>query len=124
MTDTISSFTQLRTWQNARIFAVKVYKITLRLPSTERFGLASQLQRASVSIAANIAEGFSRNTEKEKLNFYGNALGSLTEVQSHLYIACDLNFLSHDDLQILISETVDLQKMINGLRKTAKGRNT
>jgi len=124
MTDTIKSFTQLRTWQKARELAVSAYRVTMHLPRTELYGLSSQLQRTSVSVAANIAEGFSRNTEKEKINFYGTALGSLTEVQSHLYIASDLKFVSKNELDTLINETIELQKMINGLKKSAKGRNT
>jgi len=124
MTETISSFTQLRTWQKAREFAVMVYRTTAKLPGSERYGISSQLQRASVSIAANIAEGFSRNTAKEKIQFYGIALGSLTEVQSHLYIASDLSFVTKTELTELIEETIDLQRMINGLKKSAKGRNT
>lgn len=82
------------------------------------------MQRAGVSIAANIAEGFSRNTAKEKIQFYATALGSLTEVQSHLYIACDLKFLDSRMLDKLINETIEVQKMINGLKKSAMGRNT
>lgn len=120
----ITSFTQLRSWQNAKDFAVHIYKIAGSLPATEKFGLASQLQRASVSIAANIAEGFSRNTAKEKINFYSMALGSLTEVQSHLYIAQALEFINTETTEVLIDETIDLHKMINGLKKTAIGRNT
>jgi four helix bundle protein len=75
MTETIKSFTQLRTWQKAREFAVTIYKTTTNIPVSERYGISSQLQRASVSIAANIAEGFSRNTEKDKLNFTVSLLG-------------------------------------------------
>ena len=124
MTESIKTFTELRTWQKAREFAVEIYRTTLKLPISERYGLASQLQRASVSVAANIAEGFSRNTEKEKVNFYAMSLGSLTEVQSHLYIATDLEFFTKDELTKLINETIELHKMINGLKKSAKGRNT
>ncbi len=86
--------------------------------------MSSQLRRATVSVAANIAEGFSRNTAKEKLNFYGMSLGSLTEVQSHLYIAHDLGFVSKSQLVLHIDESVAIQKMINGLKKSAKGRDT
>jgi four helix bundle protein len=124
MDEKITSFTQLRTWQKARELAVYVYKITLEFPSSEKFGLSSQLQRASVSVAANIAEGFSRSGPKDKAQFYGVALGSLTETLSHAYIANDLGFIKKDKLLIMEESAGDLHRMINGLIKSAPGRNT
>lgn len=121
MAESITSFTQLSTWQKARVFAVEVYKATNLMPGTEKYGLVSQLQRASVSVAANIAEGFSRRTSKDKVQFYRVALGSITEAQSHLYIANDLKFLNDDDLTSLIDLSVELHKMINGMIKSAGG---
>lgn len=124
MTGKIYSFTQLRLWQGARVLAVEIYKFTENFPSLEQFGLTSQIRRSSVSVAANIAEGFLRNTAKEKLNFYSMALGSLTETQSHAYIASDLDFLTNEQLDGIINSATELSKMINGLKKTAQGRNT
>ncbi len=121
MAESITSFTQLITWQKARSLAVQVYKVANSMPTTERYGIVSQLQRASVSIAANIAEGFSRSTSKNKIQFYRVAIGSLTEVQSHLYIANDLDYLSGKDLDRLIKDSIEVQKMINGMIKTAGG---
>jgi four helix bundle protein len=118
----IASFTQLRTWQKAREFAVKTYEVTRKFPSEEKFGLSSQMQRSATSIPANIAEGFSRNSAKEKVQFYHIALGSLTETLSHSYIAHDLGFLSQDALEYYIEETEVLHKMINGMIKTSQGR--
>ena len=120
----ITSFTDLRSWQQARELSVMLYRLTMDFPISERFGLTSQMRRAGVSVAANIAEGFSRNTAKDKINFYGMALGSLTETQSHVYIAQDLEFLTEDNLLIIMEITGTLHKMINGLIKTAQGRNT
>ena len=124
MTETIQSFTQLRTWQKARGFAIDVYEATKQLPAAEKYGLTSQLQRAAVSVAANIAEGFSRNTAKEKINFYGIALGSLTEIESHFYIASDLGFVNKNLLVPIFIDINDLKRMISGLSKSAKGKNT
>jgi four helix bundle protein len=118
----IHSFTQLRTWQMARELAVNVYKLTGNFPKTEQFGLSSQMRRSGVSVAANIAEGFSRNTAKEKANFYSMALGSLTEVESHAYIAFDLEYIGEETLNGILLQTSDLHKMINGLMKSAQGR--
>ncbi|OGL30944.1 hypothetical protein A3F37_00245 [Candidatus Saccharibacteria bacterium RIFCSPHIGHO2_12_FULL_41_12] len=115
-------FTQLRAWQNARKFAVEVYRLTSEFPSDERYGLTAQIRRSSVSVSANIAEGFSRQGAKEKAQFYSIALGSLTETLSHAYIANDLGFLPSDRLQLLEEKVTDIHKMTNGLIKSAKGR--
>ena len=123
MSEKISSFTQLRTWQKARQLAVQLYRLAESFPASERFGLSSQVKRAAASIAANIAEGFSRNGKRDKIQFYAIALGSLTETVSHCYIAFDLGYLSKDDLHIIESESTDLHKMINGLIKSAQERN-
>lgn len=121
MAEIITSFTQLTTWQKARLFAVEVYKETNLMPGTEKYGLVSQLQRASVSVAANIAEGFSRRTRKDKIQFYRVALGSITEIQSHLYIANDLGYLKDGDLEKLVDQSIEIHKMINGMIKSAGG---
>ena len=124
MAEKITSFTQLRTWQEARKFAVEIYKITEDLPAHERFGLVSQMHRAAVSVAANIAEGFSRNTANDKIRFYAMALGSLTEILSHAFIARDIGFLSATKLEYIDRQMTELHKMINGMMKSAKGKNT
>jgi four helix bundle protein len=118
----ISSFTQLRTWQSARTLAGLIYKITGNFPSSEQFGLTSQIRRSSVSIAANIAEGFSRSTARDKRHFYTIALGSLTETESHAYIAADIGYLPTAHLEELLQASGDLQKMLRGLMRTADER--
>jgi four helix bundle protein len=118
----IHSFTQLRSWQMAREFAVTVYRLTESFPPSEQFGLTSQMRRASVSVAANIAEGFSRSTARDKSHFYSMALGSLTETVSNAYIASDLRYVKTLELSAMISQMTDLHKMINGLMKSAQGR--
>ncbi len=118
----ITSFTQLRSWQNARSLAVGVYKLAEKFPAAERFGLISQIQRSAVSVPANIAEGFSRTGSKEKAQFYSVALGSLTETLSHAYITCDLGSVTQEDLKLMELKTTDLHKMINGLIKSVQRR--
>jgi four helix bundle protein len=122
MTEKISSFTQLNTWQQARKLATDIYQSTHNFPPEEKFGLISQIRRSAVSVAANIAEGFSRETAKDKRHFYTIALGSLTETLSHCYIAHDLHFITQEDLEALERQCLDLHKMINGLIKTAHNR--
>ncbi len=120
--DRITSFKQLRTWQRAREMAVYIYKISQNFPSTETYGLTSQIRRSATSVAANIAEGFSRASQKDKAHFYTIALGSLTETLSHAYIATDLNFIKTQELSIIEEKIEILHKMINGMIKKAPGR--
>jgi len=101
-----------------------VYKSTKSFPSQENFGLTNQIQRAIVSVTSNIAEGFSRNSAKEKINFYYTALGSLTEVQNQLVIARDLTYISSSSFKELAEQTITVNKLINGLIKSLKMRTT
>lgn len=103
---------------------LRIYKAATLFPDTERFGLINQIQRAVVSITSNISEGFSRNSDKEKLNFFYIALVSLTEVQNQLLIARDLDYISKELFKELASQTVIVSKLINGLIKSLKKHNT
>jgi four helix bundle protein len=84
------------------------------------FGLANQIRRAAVSFTSNIAEGFSRNSYKEKTQFYSISLGSLTEIQNQILIARDLEFIEKETFNEIAELTVDLNKMTNGLIKKSK----
>ncbi|MDD5626446.1 MAG: four helix bundle protein [Patescibacteria group bacterium] len=116
----IKSFTDLRVWKEGHKLVLMIYKVTQKFPREEIFGLTSQLRRAAVSFTSNIAEGFSRPSYKEKMQFYCRALGSLTEVQNQLLIARDINYLSNKDFDPVATQTIELSKMINGLIKTTK----
>lgn len=118
----ITSFTDLRTWQKARKFAVAIYEDTKSMPSDEKFGIVSQMRRSAVSIPANIAEGFSRSGIKEKIQFYHITLGSLTETLSHCYISNDLGYLADDKLKWYEEEAENIHKMVNGMIKTCQER--
>ena len=80
----IKSFTDLQVWQEGHKLVLLIYKVTKKFPKEELFGLTNQIKRAGVSITSNIAEGFSRQSYKEKLQFYYMSLGSLTEIQNQL----------------------------------------
>jgi four helix bundle protein len=80
----IRSFTDLDAWKKGHELVLMVYKITKSFPNEEVFGLTIQMRRSAVSSTSNIAEGFSRHTHKEKIQFYSIALGSVTELQNQL----------------------------------------
>lgn len=87
----------LNAWQQAIDLVVAVYSITSAFPPNEKFGLASQIQRAAVSVPANIAEGAARNGSKEFIHFLGIASGSLSELDTLLELACKLGYLSQSE---------------------------
>ncbi|MFH1968389.1 MAG: four helix bundle protein [bacterium] len=106
--DNIKSFQDLNIWKEAHSLTLMVYKHTANFPADEKFGMISQLRRASSSIPANIAEGMGRNTTKELLSFTYNARGSLSEVIYHLILSKDLNYISEETFK-------DLYERYNGL---------
>jgi four helix bundle protein len=90
---TFSRLEDIQVWQKARQLTKQIYKATENGRFSQDYGLRNQIQRASISIMANIAEGFGRRSDKEFANFLNMAHGSATEVQSHLYVALDLIYL-------------------------------
>ena len=116
----IQSFTDLIAWQEGHKLVIEIYKYTKAFPKEELFGLTNQIRRAAVSITSNLAEGFSRNSYKEKVQFYSMALGSLTEVQNQLIIAKDLQYISNLQFNTIEKNTVLVSKLINGLIKKSR----
>lgn len=106
-------FQDLEVWQKAHQLVLMVYKVTRAFPSDEKFGLVSQMRRAGVSIAANIAEGFKKRGIRDKANFYNVSQGSLEELRYYFILSKDLNYLrSNDELM----ETADaIGRMLHGL---------
>lgn len=99
-------FEDLEVWQYAHRLVLIVYKITKGFPNGERFGLISQMRRAAVSIAANIAEGFKKRGIRDKANFYNTAQGSLEELRYYLILSKDLGYLeSHGEMMEGVDST-------------------
>lgn len=116
----IRTFKDLNTWKEGHKLVLLIYKITSNFPSNENFGLINQLRRAAVSFTSNIAEGFSRKTYKEKINFYSIALGSLTEVENQIIIAHDVDYLNQEDFLRVSEQIMVVNKLTNGLIKKSK----
>lgn len=114
----IQSFTDLIAWQEAHKLAVLIYKLTGSFPKTETYSLIDQMRRSAISITSNIAEGFSRKTKKEKLQFYYTARGSLTELQNQLLLARDIGYMTAEEFTLHAEHTVTVSKLINGLIKS------
>ena len=111
----IRSYRELEVWQKAMNLVVDCYRLASQFPKTEVYGLASQLQRAVVSVPANIAEGQGRSHTKEFLNHLSIAYGSLMEVETHLQIARRLHYLDDSTLDAMLEKTGELGRMLNGL---------
>ena len=101
-----------------------VYKLTERFPKKETFGLVNQMRRCVVSITSNIAEGFSRQSYKEKIQFYSVALGSVTELQNQLLIARDVDYLEKKEFQEIAEQSVKVHKIVNGLIKRSRSHDS
>lgn len=114
----ITSFTDLYAWQEGHKLVLMVYKATKEFPTDEKFGLTSQLRRAAVSITSNIAEGFSRNSNKEKVQFFHNSLGSLTEVQNQILISRDLSYMKKEVFDAIAKQSVVAKKLTSALIKS------
>lgn len=116
----IDSFEQLKVWQESQALAVTVYTITKSFPKEEQFALTNQLRRAASSISANIAEGFGRESPKDKSHFYTMAYGSLLEIKNFLYLSQKLGYISEDGLSAILPQTVSCQKLINASKRSLK----
>ncbi len=120
----IKSFTGLITWQESHKLVLMIYKATDNFPQKEVYSLIDQMRRCGVSIGSNIAEGFSRQSKKEKLQFYYIAKGSLTELQNQLLVARDVQYIDLENFNKMAEQTVIVSKLLSGLIKSAKTLNT
>ena len=116
----IQVFTDLDSWKQGHELVLMVYRTTYAFPKEEMFGLVSQMRRSIVSVTSNIAEGFSRQSYREKVQFYSMAQGSLTELQNQMIVARDVGFLASEKYQQLFQQSVTVHKLMNGLIKKSK----
>jgi four helix bundle protein len=113
------SFENLEVWQMSRELVKEIYQITSTFPNEEKFGLTSQLRRASVSVSSNIAEGSTRWSKKDQSRFYEIAFGSLIEVLNQMILSADLGFLPENRLIELRTRIDQISRMLNALYQSA-----
>ncbi len=116
----IISFEQLTVWQEAQTLAVMVYGLAKAFPTSEIYGLTSQIKRATASVSANIAEGFGRRTSKDKLQFYTIAYGSLLETKNFVYLSQRLNYTTPDSTADILEQITSCQKLLNAFMRPLK----
>ncbi len=114
----MNNFKELKIWKDSIDLAVDIYKMTKLFPDTEKFGLVTQMNRCSISISSNIAEGAGRNNQKEFRQFLGIAQGSACELESQLIVSQKLDFIVENVLKQQTEKLVHIQNMINKLIKT------
>ena len=113
----IHNFRELVAWQKAMELAKNVYRITKSFPVEERYALTSQIQRAVTSIPSNIAEGAGRPTQKETAHFLSFSLGSAYELETELTLANSFEYINNDTYKQLMSDLVEVQKLVFALIK-------
>jgi four helix bundle protein len=112
----IYSFEKLEVWSESKEFTKSIYKLTSTFPDSEKFGLVSQLRRASVSICSNIAEGSARKSFKDKAHFTTMAFSSTVEVLNQLILSFELDFIKENDYLTLRQDIESVTNKLNGLR--------
>lgn len=110
------NFKKLEVWKRARLLVKSIYLISAAFPVEERFGITAQIRSAVISIPLNIAEGSGRSTNKDFSRFLDNAYGSALEVETTLYLSYDLNFINEKIQEELVSQVIEVQKMIRGFQ--------
>jgi len=111
----MQDFHKVKVWEKAHALTLEVYRMTVRFPRSEEFGLRSQLRRASASIAANIAEGCGRASPAEFGQFLNQAIGSASELEYHLLLARDLSLIADSAHQSTSERTVEVKRMLAAL---------
>jgi len=113
----IKSYKDLEIWKKGILLSMEIYSLTSTFPTDEKYGLTSQIRRATTSIPANIAEGYGRESGKNYIQFLKISRGSLYELDTFLTIALGLKYLTKEQRNYLNDKTEELSKMINSLIK-------
>jgi four helix bundle protein len=116
------TFRELVAWQRAMQLVTEVYRLTEQFPRKETYGLTSQIRRAAVSVASNIAEGQARHSHREFLRFLSIARGSIAEVQTQLLIAQNLSYVDTTQADSLITQASDVCRLVNALYSAIERR--
>jgi len=120
----IQSYKELLVWEKSIALVEKIYKITTKLPSSEQWGLCSQMRRASISIPSNIAEGFGRQATGEYRHHLSYSRGSALELETQLIIAEKLGFITFDESKQILNEIDQISRMLATLIAKIKNTNT
>ncbi|MFO7619159.1 MAG: four helix bundle protein [Thermoplasmata archaeon] len=118
----IRGYRDLNVWKKAYALTLKIYEITANFPAEEKFGLVSQMRRASTSIIANIAEGYGKNHTREYIQFISISIGSCNELEVYLLLSKDLGYVIENDFHNIKQEQNEVSKMLFRLRKSLESK--
>ena len=118
----IQSFKDLTVWQKAIELSASCYRLTARFPNSETYGMTAQIRRASVSIAANIAEGHGREHTRSFVQFLRIAQGSTKELETHLIIAEKVELVAHDHVEPLVTAIDEVGRMLRSLIRSLENK--
>ncbi len=116
----IRSFTDLKAWQEGHKLVILIYKITKHFPKEETYSLTDQMRRSAASLTSNLAEGFGRQTYKEKVQFYYQAQGSLVELKNQVLIAKDVGYLGDGEFKELVEQANISHQLLQGLIRKSR----
>jgi four helix bundle protein len=116
----MKDFRNLKVWEKAHHLTLSIYRVTKEFPKDEQYGLTNQIRRASSSISANIAEGCGKDSDGEFKRFLLIAMGSASELENHILLARDLDYLETEEYDDLHSTLVELKKMLNAFIQKLK----
>ena len=108
------NYTELDVWKKSRVLVNHIFGVTKNFPKEELYGLVSQMRRCAVSVPSNIAEGCGRQHKKDSIQFFYVSRGSLFELETQLYLACDQNYISQVELKESLELIIDCKKLIHG----------
>ena len=114
----LRNYKELKVWQKAYQLCLEIYKITKTFPKEERYGLISQIRRASVSVPSNIAEGYGRRTTGEYIQALYIAYGSNCELETQILLSGDLGFMNAENSEELLKDVGNIERMLKGLIKS------
>ena len=117
----VKSYRDLQVWQKAMALVVESYSVARLLPKSESYGLIGQIQRAAVSVPANIAEGHGREHLGDYVRHLSIANGSLMELETHFLIAVELRYVTHEQTAAAMSMTSEVGRMLTGLTRRLRG---
>ena len=120
----LKSYRELKVWSKSYAVSLSVYRLTCSFPASERYGLASQMRRAAVSIPSNIAEGYGRGSTPEYLRSLRIAFGSNSELETQVMLARDLKYLSPASATRLLQDVCEVELMLKALIKKLAARSS